>query len=311
MIKIKNLSEGTNHIYLLVKEVNDRTSKNGKTFVTFNFTDGSDTINANMWDRTAAKLPVKPGSVAALTLFGAPYNGRISYTVTDIREVNESDGVNISSFIKTSPVDPVKLFARCMEYIEREIEDSELSLLCKTIYEDNREQLLHSSAAKAVHHYAIGELLWHVTRMAATAIQVSAIYSLNKSAVVAGVLLHDIGKLKELDTDPVGNTTYTEEGSLFGHLMLGAEMVQSYGERLGISNEKIRMMRHIIVSHHGTREFGAIALPATAEAYAVHAIDLLDSRVYIYNAEAEKLAPGALSDRIGILDGVNVWKPDI
>lgn len=311
MIKIKNLSEGTNHIYLLVKEINERTSKNGKTFVTFNFTDGSDLLSANMWDRTAAKLPVKAGSVAALTLFGAPYNGRLSYTVTEIREANESDGVSISSFIKTAPVDPAKLYARCMEYIEKEIDDEELSLLCKTIYEDNREQLLHSSAAKAVHHYAVGELLWHVTRMAATAIQISGIYALNKSAVVAGVLLHDIGKLKELDTDPVGNTTYTEEGSLFGHLMLGAEMVQSYGEKLGISNEKIRMMRHIIVSHHGTREFGAIALPATAEAYAVHAIDLLDSRIYIYNAEAEKLAPGALSDRVGILDGVNVWKPNI
>ena len=310
MLKIKNLSEGTNYIYLLVKEINERTSKNGKTYLSFSFTDGSDVISANMWDKTAAKLSVKAGSVAAITMFGAPYNGRLSYTVTEIREVNEADGVSISSFIKTSPVDPAKLYARCMEYIEKEIEDSELSLLCRTIYEDNKEQLLHSSAAKAVHHYAVGELLWHVTRMAATAIQISGIYALNKSVVVAGVLLHDIGKLKELCTDPVGNTTYTEDGSLFGHLMLGAEMIQSYGEKLGISGEKIKLIRHIIVSHHGTREFGAIALPATAEAYAVHAIDLLDSRVYIYNAEAEKLAPGALSDRVGVLDGVNVWKPD-
>jgi len=311
MVKIKNLSEGTNHIYLLVKEISERTSKNGKSYVSFSFTDGSDVVSANMWDRTIAKLPVKAGSVAAITMFGAPYNGRISYTVTEIREANESDGVSISSFIKTAPVEPTKLYARCMDYIEKEIDDTELSLLCKTIYEDNKAQLLHSSAAKAVHHYAVGEFLWHVTRMAATAIQISGIYALNKSAVLAGVLLHDIGKLKELCTDPVGNTTYTEDGSLFGHLMLGAEMVQSYGEKLGISPEKIKLLRHIIVSHHGTREFGAIALPATAEAYAVHAIDLLDSRIYIYNAESEKLAPGALSERVGILDGVNVWKPDI
>ena len=137
MIKIKNLSEGNNYIYLLVKDVNDRTSKNGKTYVSFNFTDGSDMISANMWDKTAARLPIKAGSVAAVTMFGAPYNGRVTYTVTDIREVNEADGVSISSFIKTAPIEPAKLYVRCMEYIEREIEDQELSLLCKTIYEDN------------------------------------------------------------------------------------------------------------------------------------------------------------------------------
>ena len=78
-----------------------------------------------------------------------------------------------------------------------------------------------------------------------------------------------------------------------------------------ITPEKIKHLRHIIVSHHGSREFGAISLPATAEAYAVHAIDLIDSRIYIYNAEADKIAPGELSDRVMMLDGVNVWKPDV
>ena len=310
MVKIRNLTEGTNRLFLLVKEINDRTSKNGKPYVTINFTDGTDTLSANMWDKTAAKLPVKAGSVAALTVFGAPYNGRMSYTVTEIRESVPEDGVSISSFIKTAPVDPAKLYARCMEYIENEMEDRELSLLCKTVYEDNKEKLLHASAAKAVHHYAVGELLWHVTRMAATAVHVSNVYALNKSIVVAGVLLHDIGKLEELYTDPVGNTTYTEDGSLFGHLMLGAEIVGRYGERLAVNPEKIKHLRHIIVSHHGSREFGAITLPATPEAYAVHAIDLIDSRIYIYNAEADKIGAGELSDRVMMLDGVNVWKPD-
>ncbi len=309
MTKIKNLAEGMNTIFLMVREISERTSKNGKPYITLTLTDGSDTIGANMWDATGAQFPVKVGGIAALKLNGQPYNGRISYTIYDVREASASDGVTQSMFVKTAPVSPEKLYDKCMDYIENEMDDPDYQLLCRTIYEENKGQLLHASAAKSVHHYAIGELLWHVTRMAATALQIASIYKLDKNVLLAGVLLHDIGKLEELHTDVMGSTTYTEDGSLFGHLMLGAEMINSYGERLEIPGNKLRVIRHIIVSHHGTREYGAITLPATAEAYAVHVIDLLDSRIYIYDAESEKLEPGTFSDRIGVLDGINIWKP--
>ena len=66
-----------------------------------------------------------------------------------------------------------------------------------------------------------------------------------------------------------------------------------------------------VAKRNGSKVSGPISLPATAEAYAVHAIDLIDSRIYIYNAEADKIGPGELSDRVMMLDGVNVWKPDV
>ena len=85
-------------------------------------------------------------------------------------------------------------------------------------------------------------------------------------------------------------------------------MVEEYGRECGTSPDKLRALKHIIVSHHGSQEFGAVTQPAIPEAYAVYILDTLDSRLYIYNSELEKLDEGAISDRVHFLDGASVWK---
>lgn len=307
--KISELGGGSFELFLLIKEIQVKTSRNGNSFLTIIFTDGKENISANMWDTTAEALDVATKEIAFVTLEGKPYNGKMSYTVERIRPSYPSEGVSLTDFIPISQIPPKVLYEFCLSKIEK-MDDTELSALVKEIYVDNKEKLLWQSAAKSVHHNKVGELLWHVARMIKMACASADTYAiLNRDMLLAGILLHDIGKLIELSTDEMGITDYTKDGYLFGHAFLGIEMVKKYAEKLGTSEEKVRCLTHIIASHHGSREFGAIAVPATAEAYAVHCIDLIDSRMYIYEETLAKIEPSAFSDPLHILDGTRIYKP--
>lgn len=310
-LKIRELGEGNSQTYLLVKDITGKTARNGKPYVLVTLTDGKDTIQANMWDMSAPEFPAPAGEVVFVTLRVAPYNGKTSYTIERARATNASDPVSSADFVKSAPVAAEELFDRCMEIVNRYMTDEELIKLVRTVFADNRIKLLHSSAAKSVHHSGVGELLWHVYRMALNAPRIADVYKLNKDVLIAGTLLHDIGKLRELTTDSMGITSYTLDGNLFGHLLMGAEMIEEYGRLCETSPEKIRIIKHIVASHHGSLEFGAIAQPTLPEAYAVYILDTLDSRLYIYGNEQEKLSPGEISDRVHFLDGASVWRPNI
>jgi len=307
ILKIKDLTEGNSTIYLLVKEISQKIARTGRSYLTVMLTDGKDSIAANMWDITAERFPATVGEVVFITLRAAPYNGKMSYTIESARGLVYSDPVQKADFIKSAPMPAEELFDKCLELISRYVADADFKKIGETVFKENREALLHSAAAKSVHHSGVGELLWHVYRMALTAPRVADVYKLNKDLLVTGALLHDIGKLRELDTDEMGITNYTVDGNLFGHLLIGAEMIEEYGRRCGTPENKIRALKHIIVSHHGTREFGAIQLPATPEAYAVYMLDTLDSRMYIYSSELEKIKPGDMSEKVFFLDGTSIW----
>ena len=126
------------------------------------------------------------------------------------------------------------------------------------------------------------------------------------SAKVAFQLMSDVdnfGKEKEYDFSELGLVTdKSVEGMLVGHLVLGAEEVGEVGRKLGIPEKKLLLLRHMLLSHHGTPEFGAAVIPSTAEAELLSYIDLLDSRMEIYAETFETLEPGRFSDKVFSLD---------
>lgn len=308
--KISELGGGSFELFLLIKEIQTKTARNGTHYLVFTFADGKETLSANMWDTLEETLEVKAKELAYVSLEGKPYNGKMSYTVEKIRPCYPSDGVSITDFIPTSQIPPETLFEFCISKADK-MEDTELSALVKDIYLSKKERLLWQSAAKSVHHNKVGELLWHTARMAKLAGATADTYSfLNRDLLLAGVLLHDIGKLEEMHTDEMGITEYTRDGFLFGHALLGIELVKKHAEKLETSEEKVRCLTHIIASHHGVREYGAIAMPATAEAYAVHCIDLIDARMYVFEETLGKLECASFSDPIYTLDGTRIYRPD-
>jgi 3'-5' exoribonuclease len=133
-------------------------------------------------------------------------------------------------------------------------------------------------AARSMHHAYVGGLLEHSLSMAAIAEHLAGQYDyVNKDLLMAGVLLHDMGKTLEYDIS--GTFTRSEDGRLVGHITRAAILIEMAAAQLRFPAAQLRDLTHLIVSHHGTNEWGSPATPRTLEGILLHQIDLLDSRV--------------------------------
>jgi 3'-5' exoribonuclease len=142
--------------------------------------------------------------------------------------------------------------------------------------------------------------------MLKTAFAVCEIYPLlNREVLVCGTALHDIGKIVEMKTSDTGIAAYTDMGNLFGHSLLGIEMIdhevwrqnQAAGGR-SYNSEQVAMLKHMLASHHGQPEWGAIRVPGIPEAMILHELDMIDSRMYMYEETFSSMTPGSSSDPV-------------
>jgi 3'-5' exoribonuclease len=134
-------------------------------------------------------------------------------------------------------------------------------------------------AAKGMHHVYLGGLLEHSLAVAKLVDAIVPLYgNLNRDLLVAGALLHDVGKVREMSY--YRSFDYTDEGKLLGHITIGVEMVQ---ERLaalpGFPAELGLLLKHMLLSHHGQYEFGSPKRPKTVEATILNYLDDLDSKI--------------------------------
>jgi len=157
-----------------------------------------------------------------------------------------------------------------------------------------------------VHHTFLSGLLMHTSNMLRIADFLAGLYEgfIDRSLLLAGTLLHDIGKAREFTFSELGLVTeYSTEGNLLSHLAIGAGEVRAVVVELGIPEEKSILLQHLLLSHHGKPEFGAAVKPICAESVLLSQIDMIDSHMEIYQEELAKLQPGEFSGRIFALDG--------
>jgi len=144
-----------------------------------------------------------------------------------------------------------------------------------------------------MHHAYIGGLLEHTLSVTGLAMRIAEHYpSLDRDLLVAGALLHDLGKIREFSFSSVP-FDYTEEGRLVGHLVLGSEMVRKAAENVQeLPSERLDRLIHLVLSHHGRHEFGAPCLPMTTEAILLHHIDDIDAKMNYIDRLSEQVEPG-------------------
>jgi 3'-5' exoribonuclease len=157
------------------------------------------------------------------------------------------------------------------------VRDPHLRVLLNRIVLDNEAQLRVWPAAQQIHHAYRGGFLEHITKMAEVGRFLARAYDANEDLVLAGVVLHDIGKLQELAYE-TGATSYTRDGNLVGHIALGLMHVRACAADIqGFPLDLRAQVEHLIASHHGTREHGSPVEPKTIEAFIVAAVDELDA----------------------------------
>lgn len=302
-MKIKDLKINTSAVLsLLLIGIEERTAKNNSKYLVLTLTDGSSTIKANLWNADRQNFSARESEVLEVQLETKGYNGAASYTVTAYAVTSES----IDAYIPTAPIPAEKMYHDISKYAERLGPYSGITCRLLAIH---KEKLMTWAAAKQVHHNIRSGLLYHMYRMLQSAVKLAQVYTdIDKNLLFAGVILHDIGKLQEMDCNEVGNASYSVDGTLLSHLYIGCEMVAKYAEQSGLSKEQELLLKHMIASHHGKLEYGAISVPAIPEAALLNHIDCIDAEMYQFEHARDGLEPGSLSDKIWGL-GTSVYQP--
>lgn len=257
-----------------------RYARSGNPFLALEVRDRTGRIEARLWENAEAlqKVATVDGFVRIVGQV-ARFNDTLQVNITRLEAVPESK-VDLSDFLPTSPRDPGEMERELREHVAR-IGSPALRALVESFFGDPEFWKLfrQAPAAQEIHHATVGGLCEHTLAVAGLCLDLCRRYpALDADLLLAGALLHDIGKTRELTwTRSFG---YTDEGRLVGHLVLGTEMVTARaGEIKDFPAETLLRLRHMILSHHGQYDWGSPKRPKTLEAMALHFADDLDGKL--------------------------------
>lgn len=277
---VKDLAAGTDlDETFAVRSVDVRQRRGGGPYLAATLGDKTGEVTALVWQNVDRLRDIlEPGRVVSVKGQVQRYNQQLQVVVRQA-EALPSESVDDELFVRSSAVDPELLWERLITYIE-EVNDADLrQLLFRIFSEPEVEELARSApAARSMHHAFRSGLLEHTVSVTAVGRQLARHYELDQDLVVAGCLLHDLGKIWELELG--ASIEYTDNGRLIGHIPMETLFVdKKIGELEAFPSETRRQLLHIILSHHGEYEFGSPRRPKTPEALLVHMVDNLDSKM--------------------------------
>lgn len=293
---------GTDTGYFQITETAVKTASNGKLYLDLTLADRTGQVNGKQWDIKPDHVPFPAGSIVKVEFAPELFRDALQLKVYGMRLVDRGS-VAMEDYLPASKRDRAEMFSELHAWLA-EIQDAELILALDSILNNLHPQLLDAPAAMKKHQAYLGGLLEHILRLLHLAKRLSEVYpDLNRDVLYAGCILHDIGKVVELRYD--GQIDYTIEGSLLGHIAQGLALWSEYTPDL---DPVLRHhINHVIASHHGQLEFGALKPPMTREAQLFHLLDMIDSRYEMFtNAVAGGVDANGLTGWQKDL-GVRVW----
>lgn len=306
MIKDLQNYEGPIDMDFMVKQCTRATSNNGTSYLSLLLQDNSGTLDSKMWQIGEGDVEIaQPGNIVRVQGIMGSYKGHPQLKINELYPVHESD-VDMSRFIPVAPI-PIETMEKTLEERIESIEDNDLRLLTKTILDKRHEKYVHYPAAVTVHHAYMGGLLYHSLSVLDLCLKAAENYPiLQKDYLLAGALLHDIGKTEELSGYKA--STYTTSGNLIGHIALGAMIVENEAKNLNIPEEKRTYLVHMILAHHGELEFGSPKVPATPEALLLHAMDDIDAKMECLRTYLDQTEEGGFTTKIPWMQNALFYK---
>jgi 3'-5' exoribonuclease len=293
-IPISDLCDGQEaDTFALLSGKSEQATKEGKPYLRVSFRDAKREVTFPIWNNS-------PHYDACATQWkvGCFYKIRGQYRETsfgpqlEIRNIrlatpdDKKDGFDEWMCLPRTKFDSAQMFEQLLELANTEIRDEKLSALAAELLAEHKQVLLALPAARRNHHAFIGGWLEHVLSVTRNAIFLADKYArdypeldppLSRDVVVAGAILHDIGKVQEMTATAAG-AEYSPAGELIGHILLGRDMVREAAARHGIAGETLLRLEHIVVSHQRLAEWGSPKPPMTPEAILVHFADDVDAK---------------------------------
>jgi 3'-5' exoribonuclease len=277
---------------LLLAKLETRQKKNGEEFLSLALQDRTGSVGAVMWDNVAvAQQEVKEGDYVQVVGKISQYNDRLQVTVEYLKRV-DPDSVDPGDYLPATGNSIPAMWDAFMAEINN-IGNLALRRLILSIFEDGETvaRFKRAPAAKGNHHNVIGGLLEHTLSMITLCAKVADHYPavLDRDLLITGGILHDLAKIDELSYER--QFDYTDEGRLLGHIVMGANDLDRRMRDLEFPDRLRIKVLHMIISHHGEEQFGSPRKPMTAEAIALHHIDMIDSRMEMVRAAIADAGP--------------------
>jgi 3'-5' exoribonuclease len=296
--------------FFLIKSISCKiTNTSNNKFLDLNLMDKTGEINAKLWQCKNNEEDIfKENMLVKLRGNVIEWKGSLQLKIELMRLAKDEDNVNINEFVPTAPYEPELMYAMILEYIDK-IKNEDIKNIVYEILEDVGEEIMHYPAAKSNHHAIRSGLLYHTTTMLKAGEKLSEIYDfVNTDLLFAGIILHDIAKIDEMDSSELGIVSeYTSEGQLLGHIIMGVRKIEMAANEVGADKEISMLLQHMILSHHYEPEYGSPKKPMIPEAEMLHHLDMLDARMYDMRKAVNETEPGEFSDRIWSLDSLRVY----
>lgn len=256
------------------------TAKNGSNYYAVLLQDKSGIINAKIWDiNNRLILDFNTGDFIKVKGTVGSFNNNLQITITEASLVETSD-VNINEFCPITPKDTMELESKLHQYIDS-IKNEYLNKLLRCFFDNEKfmDRFRTASAAKTVHHAYIGGLLEHSVTVADICEALISIYpKVNRDLIITAALCHDIGKVREISAFPEND--YTDAGQLLGHIYMGAEMIDVQARKIdNFPKPLLNELKHCILAHHGTFEYGSPQTPKLIEAQLLYIADSTDAKM--------------------------------
>ncbi len=305
---VKDFKEGEHiSVNLLVSSLVKGVTNSGAPYLSLLLQDSSKAIEAKLWDvKGEIEKQLAVGKVFNFELEVYMYRNNLQAKIIKVFPISQNE-VNLIDYVFNSPVSKDELRKNIADGINQ-INNENISKIVNAMLNYYNKAVYEYPAASKIHHNFIGGLATHVSGMLKVANALADIYpSVNRDYLIAGVILHDLGKIEEF-TSPV-LTEYSTKGKLLGHISIMDARLLQIGSELNLEDsEELLLLRHMILSHHGQHEFGSPVLPETLEAELLTYIDNIDSKVAVIDKNLADIKEGEFTQRIFSLENRCFYK---
>lgn len=305
---IKEFKEGDRlETTLLVTNVNKGVSNAGAPYLSISFQDNSGIIEGKKWDANDVDyLVCEVGKVVKVLCDVIDYRSSLQLKVISLNEVDQNT-IDINKFALPCPVNQNDLIKKLNGYLNS-LQNQDCKRIVEKILDKYYSRFITYPAATRNHHEFASGLLYHTMSMIDISMLIASYYDhVDTDLLISGCLLHDMGKVIEL-SGPIA-TKYTLEGKLLGHISIMVSEIRKTCEELNIKSEVGLLLEHMVLSHHGEKDFGSPVPPLTKEAVILHFVDDLDSKMNILSKALENTNEGEFTQRLIAMDGRAFYKP--
>ena len=306
MSKIKDLKENVRDtIVCIVTECTKGITNSHNAYLNLVLQDNTGKIDAKKWDASEKDMnALKVGNVLSLLVDPIIYKGQMQLKIIDFDELKGP--IDQKELIINPPVSTTELETELHSFIS-EIQDQEIRTIVTEILQNYYDQFLYHPAAKSNHHEYASGLLHHEVSMLKLAKAIIVLYpEIQKDLLYGGIILHDLGKIKEL-SGPI-TTEYTTAGKLLGHISIIQTDIIEVAKKHQITEEKVMLLQHMVLAHHGKYEYGSPVLPHTLEAEVLYLIDNMDSRIHMIIKVLNNVEVNSFTNKIPALEGRAFYK---